>query len=427
MIDVALRKHGGDKIGHSYLLEACRIGRDLGIFDGHTPLRNQGGPDYYGEEWNKELTKVLAVTAWALFNFQMSVVLFCQAMHCSYTHDRQVSSVHSSSVIIKTPPAIPIPYHDQEEKEGGYHSFSVLARFDAENSTLPIGMYQVHHHARLPRRADRDWRRKGDRAAQLGSHRVLLQSTDRLVALPRCIYSPRVRTVEGESSMWVSHDRSAHGELIFLEFLLKRRRTPCSMMYQIDVINLHRPILYNKPRKNWSDGQLNRARSIISSSLKTLRRYLVFHEQRHGWDSAITFVLYPITVASFGSLEEMAASEEVGAAWGEGSEPYLGLLTCLRALEQMSSYSYFAQPLLRLLVQRCQSIGLPVPTEIQRRLEGYTNEEWSKEASLLVGNQYVAEMRRAAWEAESARMEAIILSWEGVLREGTGKGKGRDG
>lgn len=198
-------------------------------------------------------------------------------------------------------------------------------------------------------------------------------------------------------------------------------------MYHVDIINLFHPLLdTNSPVEQTTSSYRHRARSVKSSSLREIRRLLALQETRHGWMDAITLVLHPITVASFGSLDEISlANEESKSVPLEESEPYLGLLTCLRALDSLSSYSYYAQPLFRLLTQKCQALDLQLPTEVQKTLDYYTSEEWTKNAALLVSSQYIADMRRTVADAESARMDAIISGWENLSLDEASKGKGK--
>jgi hypothetical protein len=59
-------KHGRDKVGHSFLLEACRIARSLGLFRlPSSPAQNPSHVSF--DTW----AKARAVSAWALFNFQL--------------------------------------------------------------------------------------------------------------------------------------------------------------------------------------------------------------------------------------------------------------------------------------------------------------------------------------------------------------------
>lgn len=198
------------------------------------------------------------------------------------------------------------------------------------------------------------------------------------------------------------------------------------MLYHVDIINLYRSVLRVDPTTDWARAQLDHARNIASTSLRALLRLLKIQERAHGWTDAITLVLHPITVASFGIVEEIHALNCSSISLiAPDDETHLGLLTCLRALEQLSNYSYYAQPLFRLLVQKCQSLGLQMPAGIQRSLAYYTSEEWTKEASLLVSSQYIADIRTEACSAESARMDAVISTWERLSFDEAGKGKAR--
>lgn len=64
---LVLGKHGRDKDGLSFLLEACRISHNLGLFSVQLSQANHNATDAS----SKRCEKVRAVTAWALFNFQL--------------------------------------------------------------------------------------------------------------------------------------------------------------------------------------------------------------------------------------------------------------------------------------------------------------------------------------------------------------------
>ncbi len=67
IIVLVLGKYGRDKEGTEYLLEACRIGCDLHLFQQNAPEFGHRPPHILHQKW----TQVRAVTAWALFNFQL--------------------------------------------------------------------------------------------------------------------------------------------------------------------------------------------------------------------------------------------------------------------------------------------------------------------------------------------------------------------
>jgi hypothetical protein len=196
------------------------------------------------------------------------------------------------------------------------------------------------------------------------------------------------------------------------------------MMYHVSIINLFQPFFsLETPPEDMSD-YLVRARSTIALSLFELRGLLAMQESRHGWANTITIVLHPLSVASFGTLDEIAQAYP-DPLEAERSEPYQGLLVCLRALGALCSYSFYAQPLFRLLTQKCQAMGLHLPAEVQITLDYYTTEEWTKNAVNLVSSQYIADMRKTATDAENSRMDAIISAWEGMGLEERSKGKER--
>jgi hypothetical protein len=196
------------------------------------------------------------------------------------------------------------------------------------------------------------------------------------------------------------------------------------MMYHVNIINLFQPFFGLHHLTNKTVSYLDRARAVTTTSLHALRRLLALQESRHGWASTITLVLHPLSVTSFGSLDEIAQSYS-DPQDAQASEPYQGLLACFRALSMLCSYSFYAQPLFRLLMQKCQAMGLQLPVEVQSTLDYYTSEEWTRNAANLVSSQYIADTRKPATDVDSARMDAIISAWEGLRFEERGKGKGR--
>jgi hypothetical protein len=185
------------------------------------------------------------------------------------------------------------------------------------------------------------------------------------------------------------------------------------MMYYVYIINLFQPIIDDGETHQHHDPHLDRAQSVTSTSLLELRRLLALQEFRHCWGAAIELVLHPITVASIGSLDEISQTYK-NLQDAERSEPYNGLLTCLRALAALASYNFYAQPLFRLLTQKCQTIGLQLPDDLQGALDHYTSDDWTKNAANLVNSQYIADTRKMATGSESARMDSIISTWESL-------------
>lgn len=191
-------------------------------------------------------------------------------------------------------------------------------------------------------------------------------------------------------------------------------------MYNVNIINLFQPSLDAESPLDRIDPYRDRARSSTSASLKELRRLLALQETRHGWMDAITLILHPISVVSFGSLEEISRNYPDPISL-EKSEQFKGVQTCLRALSSLSSYSYYAQPLFRLLTQKCQTLGVRVPSEVQKTLDYYISDEWTKNAVNLVSSQYVADMRKTTKDAERISMDAIISEWEELSLDEAGK------
>ncbi|KAJ4311124.1 hypothetical protein N0V94_008111 [Neodidymelliopsis sp. IMI 364377] len=182
----------------------------------------------------------------------------------------------------------------------------------------------------------------------------------------------------------------------------------CALQYNVNVVKLFQPVLNCNTSSGHAPPYVDRARSEISTSLREMRRLIALHDTHHGWSNAITFVLQGITVASFGTLDEMSDTNR-NLAQSDHDEQYRGLVTCLRALTVLLSYSYYAQPLFRLLTQKCRALGVQLPIEVQGALDYCTSEDWTKKAAELVSSQYIADTRTVA---ESSTMDAVISSWE---------------
>jgi hypothetical protein len=185
------------------------------------------------------------------------------------------------------------------------------------------------------------------------------------------------------------------------------------MMHHVQIVNMFQPLLHHKPDSEQAESYSERARIVFSTSLRELRRLITLHETHHGWANAITLVLHCITVASFGTLDELAPYS-LDSVPPEENERYQGLVTCLRALSVLLSYSFYAQPLFRLLTQKCQAVGMQLPGEVQGALYFCMSQEWTRKAASLVSSQYIAEKRTAAVgaETETSRMDAIISQWD---------------
>jgi hypothetical protein len=196
------------------------------------------------------------------------------------------------------------------------------------------------------------------------------------------------------------------------------------MIYHANVINLFQRLLNHGVPAGPVKSCRDHAQRITFTSLKEIRRLLALQELRYGWASSIGLVLHPLSVASFGSLEEISQTYP-DVTDVEQSEPYQGLLVCLRALASLSSYNFYAQPLFRLLTQKCQAMDLPLPIELQSTVDHYTSEEWTRYVASVVSSQYIADISKSAPDTESARMDAIISAWEGLTLDEYAKGKER--
>ena len=189
-----------------------------------------------------------------------------------------------------------------------------------------------------------------------------------------------------------------------------------SMQYNVHVVKLFRPALDRETSSKQPAPYTSRARSVISASLREIRRLVSLHDTNHGWSNAITFVIHGITVASFGTLDEISHNEPI-LSQTENDKRYHGLITCLRALTILLSYSYYAQPIFRLLTQKCAALGVRLPAEVQGALDYCTSEEWTKKAAELVSSQYIADTRSVAKDTDTMRMDAVISRWEGLTLE----------
>jgi hypothetical protein len=69
LLYMVLGKNGRDKAGHTYLVDACRMARDLGLSCLSTSTQLLKPFEVSDGRWER----ARAVTAWALFNFQLYV------------------------------------------------------------------------------------------------------------------------------------------------------------------------------------------------------------------------------------------------------------------------------------------------------------------------------------------------------------------
>lgn len=188
------------------------------------------------------------------------------------------------------------------------------------------------------------------------------------------------------------------------------------MQYNVNVVKLFRPILEREATAEHAASYIDRARSVISASLREIRRLVTLHDTHHGWSNAITFVMHGITVASFGTLDEISHDRPL-LSHAADNERYQGLVTCLHALTVLLSYSYYAQPIFRLIAQKCAALGVQLPAEVQSALDYCTSEDWTKNAVEWISSQYIADTRSVKQDTETMRMDAIISRWEGLSLE----------
>ncbi|KAF2125451.1 hypothetical protein P153DRAFT_348622 [Dothidotthia symphoricarpi CBS 119687] len=349
---IVFAKYCRDKDGYVYLLEACRIGHELGLFQHQPSQASQKPPHVTQAKWDK----VRDVTAWSLFNFQLSM-----------------SFVYSFPVPIRTVPSVTIPYRDKPESEAFFRSECARHVIILDSLEAFSSRHESHRQRQMkPEQIERIYQRL----------KVWFDSR------PSSLNPDKVPSRENLTS---------------------------AMHYHIHVFHLFQPFLEGEAYRD-------RSRSLVSTSLKEIRRLLALHELRHGWDNAIPMVIYPLTVASFGGLEELFYDHS-RQTQAEQDELYQGLLTCVRIFDALASYMFYAQLLFRLLTQKCQKLGIQLPVELQSILNSYLSEEWTKNAASLVSSSYVVDTRKPSLDVENARMDDIISQWEGLALDEIDAGK----
>ncbi|KAF2871303.1 hypothetical protein BDV95DRAFT_668628 [Massariosphaeria phaeospora] len=344
-IYMVLGKHGRDKVGHAFLVEACRIARDLGLFRLSPTAALRKSHRVPEERWEK----VRAVTAWALFNFQLSM-----------------SFTYSFPALIQTQPPLLIPYNDTPDTEALFRS-------------------------------------------ECSRHIIILDCA-KLLADPDhedADIPPKPEDVEilylRLKSWWDSRP-----EVLDPTRFPSPENLLTAMQYYVTVNRLFYPFLNRESTLERVKSYRDRSVAVSSTSIKELRRLLVLHEQRHGWSNAIPYVLHPIMVTSFGSLEEIVR-EDHSTLSVEYTEPYQGLLICLRALHGLSSYVFYAQPLFRLLTQTCQTLDIKLPVEAMDTLDYYQGDEWTNSAASLMPPH-----------PPNLRMDDVISLWSLLTLDGSG-------
>ncbi|KAF2269450.1 hypothetical protein CC78DRAFT_575010 [Lojkania enalia] len=350
LLFLILGKHGRDKVGHMFLAEGCRMALDLGLFR----VLPAASTAHAQEAPRKKLERVRAVTAWALFNFQISMALTIPF-----------------PILLKMQPPISIPYDDTQDVEEFFRS-------------------------------------------ECGRHIIMLDCAhsfayvdDRGSKIP-----PNPEQVEvlylKMKSWWDSRPESLEPtENSSPENLL------AAMQYHVCIIRILRPYLNDAGSRERAKSYADRVDSTVSNSIKELRRLLALHDVRHGWLNAIPYILHPIMICSFGTLEELVAENRPPDS-REISEPYKGIITCLRALSSLSCFVFIAQPLFRLLTQTCQSLNIQLPIEALSTLDYYRSDEWTKMASNIVRSQYVADSIKTV---PGIQMDAIISQWDAMTLE----------
>lgn len=90
---------------------------------------------------------------------------------------------------------------------------------------------------------------------------------------------------------------------------------------------------------------------------------------------------------------------------------------CIHIYGALASNTFYAQLLLRLLVQKCQMFGIQLPEEVHRVLDSYSSQEWTKNAASLVSSSYIVDTRKLMPDVGMARMDDVISQWEGLTLE----------
>lgn len=350
LLYLVLGKHGRDKVGQGFLIEACRIARDLGLFRVPFASSQQRTDRVSIEKW----TRVRAVTAWALFNFQLSM-----------------SFVYSFPIIMKTQPPLSNPCIGNSADEA-------LFRSECSRHVIYLDCAKA-----LAMDEDYD----PDTAPKPEHTEILLI---------------RLKSwYESRSDCLDPRNNTSPENLLAI------------LMYHATIIRLVQPFLTRGKSTERIVSYQGRAREAASQSMRELRHLLSLHEARHGWSNAILLVLHPITITSFASLEEIALETRSNQSQ-DANEAYQGLLTCLRALSSLSYFCFYAQPLFRLLTQTCQSLEIRLPRDVIDTLEWYRSDDWTKNAATLVSSQYVADMRKLVTDIENERMDSVISRWDAL-------------
>jgi len=91
-------------------------------------------------------------------------------------------------------------------------------------------------------------------------------------------------------------------------------------------------------------------------------------------------------------------------------ECYNGLVTCLRALEQIRATTRFVEVSLRVLLQAMSDANIEIPHALQGLSTIFQSSQWLKEVQENYQSEYVADYS-ATHYLENARMDALIASW----------------
>ncbi|KAJ4293412.1 hypothetical protein N0V90_008695 [Kalmusia sp. IMI 367209] len=349
-------KHGRDKVGYMFLQEACRIARQLGLFRLPSPSSIHRPPHIPQERWER----ARAVTAWALFNFQLTM-----------------SFIYSLSPMIKSPPPVAIPYDENPDSEA-------LFKDECARSVVLLECLNT-----------------------------LFDPDDPVSDLP-----PKPEQTEIlylRLKLWFDHRRPSLDPV--------KHPSPenllTAMQYYVSVIRLFQPFTNYESSHERIKSYRDQAFLRTSAATKELRQLIFRHDTLHGWAATITIVLHPIVVTVFGSIDEISRQPHP-ISYSDTNEAYRGLLTCLNALSTIATYNFYAQPLFRLLTQSCQGLAIPLPDQLVSVSDRFKSEEWTKNAASMVSSQYIADMRKVATGMENARMDSIVSQWDAMTLKDVG-------
>jgi hypothetical protein len=356
-IYMILGKFGRDKVGHTFLTEACRMARDMGLFRlGPCPAWQKPK----GVSWEK-WERARGVTTWALFNFQLSL-----------------SMSYSFPVIIRAKPPIPIPYEDSPDKEALFRS-------------------------------------------ECGRHSVMVGSLNTLVDVDgtlRKSLSPASfeKLLDQFTTWWESRPASLDPE-----HNSSPQNLLAAMQFNVAVIRLIRFYFMHDPSDDSQPHRRKARRLVATSTQKLrslLSLHDIVHGWNLTIGYVLDPIVVACHFALDELAASDAPSKPVSSSGSQpfktpltSNEAYMSLQTCLRALRGLSDFVFYAQPLFRVMGQICDRLGIEMPAVYADRVGEYRSSEWTNRACGVLASQYVAELweRERGWE--DARLDKVVLQW----------------